>query len=323
MSKLLKLPLVLLIALGMALVWSAPASADLPTAEECVEAPDLDGCQEPGDAAGGDSGSGDPGAGGDGGDGDEVIPALPGPIALVDPPTCDDLPTDVLPDCPEPPTCDDLPATPLPLCEEPPTCDDLPSDVLPDCPEIPSPPGGPLTCDQLVDLFELPECPELPTSCDDFAELLGLGGCEQIPCLDTSQLPDEAKEGLAPLLDGLGQIGVEECPPPPATGGGNNGGNPPGQQPQQSPVRYENCDDARAKGKAPVHSTDPGYRADLDSDSDGVGCEEDVATVAAPVSHQSAGELAYTGIDLELWLRAGAILLSSGTLLLLAGRRRA
>jgi hypothetical protein len=323
MSKLLRLPLVLLIALVMALVWWAPASADpptTPTAEDCLESPELDGCQ-PGDPAAGDSGSGD-GTGGDGTGGSDAVAAFPGPIALVDPPTCDDLPTDVLPDCPEPPTCDDLPSEVLPDCPAPPTCDDLPTDVLPDCPEIPSPPGEPLTCDQLVDLFELPECPEVPTSCEDVADLLGLGGCEQIPCLDTSQLPDEAKEGLAPLLEGLAQIGIEACPPEPVTGGGNDGGgNPsPGQQPGQQPVRYENCDDARAKGKAPVYSTDAGYRSELDSDHDGIGCEETV-TYAAPVHTQSAGKLAYTGIDLELWLRAGAILLSSGTLLLLAGRR--
>lgn len=38
-------------------------------------------------------------------------------------------------------------------------------------------------------------------------------------------------------------------------------------------VYYENCDAARAAGAAPVRKGDPGYRAGLDGDGDGVGCE--------------------------------------------------
>lgn len=38
-------------------------------------------------------------------------------------------------------------------------------------------------------------------------------------------------------------------------------------------VYYENCDDARSRGAAPVLRGDPGYRAGLDRDGDGVGCE--------------------------------------------------
>ncbi|MFD0800880.1 excalibur calcium-binding domain-containing protein [Streptomonospora algeriensis] len=36
---------------------------------------------------------------------------------------------------------------------------------------------------------------------------------------------------------------------------------------------YENCDEARAAGAAPVHEGDPGYGPHLDRDRDGVGCE--------------------------------------------------
>lgn len=36
---------------------------------------------------------------------------------------------------------------------------------------------------------------------------------------------------------------------------------------------FANCDAARAAGAAPVRQGDPGYRAGLDRDSDGVGCE--------------------------------------------------
>ena len=87
---------------------------------------------------------------------------------------------------------------------------------------------------------------------------------------------------------------------------------------------YENCDDARAKGAAPVYRGQPGYRAGLDSDNDGIGCE-DGGTGTAPVSTPTTttGTLAYTGVDLEPMLRLCAILISSGTLLLLAGQRRA
>lgn len=52
-------------------------------------------------------------------------------------------------------------------------------------------------------------------------------------------------------------------------GGGGGGGvsSPPAD------VYYENCTDARAKGGAPVYAGEPGYRAGLDRDGDGVGCE--------------------------------------------------
>jgi len=41
-------------------------------------------------------------------------------------------------------------------------------------------------------------------------------------------------------------------------------------------VYYENCDDAINSGAAPVYADEPGYRAGLDRDSDGIGCEEDL-----------------------------------------------
>jgi hypothetical protein len=36
---------------------------------------------------------------------------------------------------------------------------------------------------------------------------------------------------------------------------------------------YAKCDDARAAGVAPLHRGDPGYRAGLDRDGDGIACE--------------------------------------------------
>ncbi|WP_245614237.1 excalibur calcium-binding domain-containing protein [Actinokineospora inagensis] len=37
---------------------------------------------------------------------------------------------------------------------------------------------------------------------------------------------------------------------------------------------YKNCTEAKAAGAAPLHQGDPGYRAALDKDHDGVACEK-------------------------------------------------
>lgn len=36
---------------------------------------------------------------------------------------------------------------------------------------------------------------------------------------------------------------------------------------------YRNCDAARAAGVAPIHAGEPGYREEMDGDSDGIACE--------------------------------------------------
>lgn len=38
-------------------------------------------------------------------------------------------------------------------------------------------------------------------------------------------------------------------------------------------VYYSNCDEARAAGRAPLYINEPGYRSEMDGDSDGVACE--------------------------------------------------
>jgi hypothetical protein len=38
-------------------------------------------------------------------------------------------------------------------------------------------------------------------------------------------------------------------------------------------VYYPNCDAVRAAGKAPLYAGQPGYRAGLDGDGDGIACE--------------------------------------------------
>lgn len=39
-------------------------------------------------------------------------------------------------------------------------------------------------------------------------------------------------------------------------------------------VHYANCDAVRAAGKDPLYRGDPGYRAALDRDNDGIACEK-------------------------------------------------
>ena len=111
----------------------------------------------------------------------------------------------------------------------------------------------------------------------------------------------------------------------PAGGGGTGGGNQPplaAAQPPPTEVHYANCDDARAKGAAPVYAGQPGYRAGLDSDNDGIGCEDETqyATTSSP---QPTGKLAYTGYDLESQLTIAWTLLMVGSAALILGRRRA
>ncbi|WP_162907192.1 excalibur calcium-binding domain-containing protein [Allorhizocola rhizosphaerae] len=38
---------------------------------------------------------------------------------------------------------------------------------------------------------------------------------------------------------------------------------------------FDNCDEARSAGAAPVHAVEPGYGLHLDRDRDGVGCEQE------------------------------------------------
>jgi hypothetical protein len=39
------------------------------------------------------------------------------------------------------------------------------------------------------------------------------------------------------------------------------------------PISYSGCNAVRAAGKAPLYSSQPGYRDDMDGDGDGVACE--------------------------------------------------
>jgi Excalibur calcium-binding domain len=39
-------------------------------------------------------------------------------------------------------------------------------------------------------------------------------------------------------------------------------------------VHYAGCNEVRAAGKAPLYEGQPGYRADMDGDGDGIACEQ-------------------------------------------------
>ena len=58
---------------------------------------------------------------------------------------------------------------------------------------------------------------------------------------------------------------TEQAPPPAYT--------PPVPAPVPSEVYYKNCAAARAAGAAPLYRGQPGYRAALDRDNDGIACE--------------------------------------------------
>ena len=123
-----------------------------------------------------------------------------------------------------------------------------------------------------------------PTRLQDF--LTGLPGLIEstVPELAdelATELP-AAIEGIVACLPIPTSPPAEEEPPAPA----------PVAQPTQQAVHYANCDDARAQGAAPVHAGQPGYGAHLDSDDDGIGCEEVMAVSHTP---EQQPQLAYTG----------------------------
>jgi hypothetical protein len=67
---------------------------------------------------------------------------------------------------------------------------------------------------------------------------------------------------------------VAPPPPPPPAPKPTYDPPPPAPEPEQpASAYYANCDAVRAAGKAPLHTGDPGYRAGLDRDHDGVACE--------------------------------------------------
>lgn len=82
----------------------------------------------------------------------------------------------------------------------------------------------------------------------------------------TEAAPTVTVTEAAPAVAAAPQPFVEPEPapqPPPA----------PAPPPPSTGSYFENCDAARAAGAAPLYTGDPGYRAGLDRDNDGIACE--------------------------------------------------
>lgn len=124
-------------------------------------------------------------------------------------------------------------------------------------------------------------------------------------------------------------IVVEPCPPvdPPVEE------EPPVEEPtdpvveEKPEVRYENCDEVRAAGKAPILEGQPGFEAKLDRDADGVGCEvaaDQVWNSKDGSDGATEAALADTGVGeyLPFLIGGGVVLLAGGGGLLVLARRR-
>jgi hypothetical protein len=164
------------------------------------------------------------------------------------------------------------------------------------------------------------------TACARFPQLPVIPGVGDLTGVTCDQLPGAVCPQLLahPEVPGLSTLATTllcAAPAPTAT-------NPPVQP---AGTYFANCDDARARGAAPVYAGQPGYRPALDSDNDGIGCEDPSSTgvVAVPVSAATppvavagrTGQLAYTGVELAPLLATAAALLALGSGLLLTARR--
>ena len=180
-------------------------------------------------------------------------------------------------------------------------------------------PGGD-QCAAVVGCFELLPTPELGLTPED---LMALDPALLEELLDPAALEELfSAEALTAFLACLGDaLGLPPLEPPTGTPGGEVVTSPVVEE-----TNYENCDDARAQGAAPVLAGQPGYRAGLDSDDDGVGCEDAEGSIQT-VTHSTpqvvtAGQLAYTGFELTPLLATGGALVALGGSVLLAARRR-
>lgn len=70
----------------------------------------------------------------------------------------------------------------------------------------------------------------------------------------------------AGIVGTLGGLAWASLPPAVAMSAGE-------RQRIEASVTYSGCNEVRALGKAPLHAGEPGYRAEMDGDLDGVACE--------------------------------------------------
>ena len=322
MSKLLRLPFTLLAVLAALVMLPGAASADGPSAAYCAAQPNRVACQQPtadnattegGTTAASPLSAVVP---------DQVQGALVAP-ALTTPtvPNCDALPSTPLGPCELPncipdgtaPPAVDPPAACLPA---PPAC--VPTDGLPGLCQVPCPPSTTTTT------AAAPDSCTPPITCDQFAKLFGFGdNCSDIPmCIPQDKVPPGFPIPIpSPPLCGPGAGGT---PPPPTTHPGQGTYMPPTQPAaqQQTGPYYANCTDAHAQGVSNIPKGSPGYRPELDSDSDGIACEADT-TQPVTQTTQPTGTLAYTGMELGPQLNLVWTLLVLGSGLLIVGRRSA
>lgn len=109
-----------------------------------------------------------------------------------------------------------------------------------------------------------PTCPPVhpfgyPASDDSSA--VPVPGCPSgyVPSVPTTT-PTTSPVASAPTTTVTTTPGTSSAPPRDVPAGG------------PEPV-YENCDEVRAAGAAPIYRGDPGFREKFDRDGDGVGCE--------------------------------------------------
>jgi hypothetical protein len=344
MSKLLRLPFALLAVLVLFLLSPGIASAETtPSPEDCQAVPAPAKCDTsvengttdgtvtdpptgPSDPSAGGGGStaggstaGDSSGGGSGAAVPAYGPGSPGwsDSSGTDAATgrsaslADGTPVDAVGDLPAPPPLQcNVPGAPTDLCAnfnqacsalaallgqtECPsgaTCENLSALVGHDLCAAP-----PASCEDLAAMLGLPvsECPGGTPTCQEFADLLGVDNCDQIPCIDISQVPEQAKAGLKPLLDALEQLGIHACPAatPPPSGGS-----------QQPPPTGTGTTGQPVSNVQPPPAVTP--------------------TATTQPTTQPTQTLAYTGVDVWGMVRLSLILVSGGTLVLLAGVRRA
>jgi hypothetical protein len=175
--------------------------------------------------------------------------------------------------------------------------------------------AAPTTSNPVCDLGE--EFPDIPELEDVIVDL---------SCSDVREALCEELESDPELADLAAELCGESSSPTTTSKAPTSSAAATTSRPAPQGVYYQNCDDARARGAAPVHADQPGYRPALDSDSDGIGCEETAAVT--PVRTQTSGtsgtgKLAYTGTSAGALLPWGAALVHTGGWLLVSGRRRA
>jgi hypothetical protein len=102
---------------------------------------------------------------------------------------------------------------------------------------------------------------ELNTRSEELDELEAeLGIAEEPPAASSEEEGDDP--AADPPMEGPATEGTE-----------TEGPEAEGPESEDSAFFYENCDEARADGAAPVQEGDPGFGPHLDADDDGIGCE--------------------------------------------------